>query len=98
VPAMTRFDRTTTAAQVAAGHRLDGRNALITGGTSGLGLETARVLASIGANVAVTGRAACPGCCCTSWSTTPASWPPRSATPPTASSHSSAPTTLVISP
>jgi NAD(P)-dependent dehydrogenase (short-subunit alcohol dehydrogenase family) len=56
VPAMTRFDRTTTAEQVAAGHRLDGKNALITGGTSGLGLETARVLASIGASVTVTGR------------------------------------------
>ena len=56
MPAMTKFDRTTTAEQVAAGHRLDGRTALVTGGTSGLGLETARVLASIGASVTVTGR------------------------------------------
>ena len=51
-----KLDRTTTAEQVAAGRRLDGRNVLVTGGTSGLGAETARVLASIGARVTVTGR------------------------------------------
>ena len=45
-----------TAAQVAEGHDLSGKRAIITGGTSGLGLETARVLASRGAEIVVTGR------------------------------------------
>jgi NAD(P)-dependent dehydrogenase (short-subunit alcohol dehydrogenase family) len=61
VPAITKFDRTTTAEQVAAGHDLYGRHVLITGGTSGLGAETARVLASIGASVTITGRNASRG-------------------------------------
>ena len=41
---------------LAVGHDLYGRNVLLTGGTSGLGAETARVLASIGASVTITGR------------------------------------------
>jgi short chain dehydrogenase len=45
-----------TAAQVAAGHNLRGRNAIVTGGTAGLGAETARVLASAGATVILAGR------------------------------------------
>jgi NAD(P)-dependent dehydrogenase (short-subunit alcohol dehydrogenase family) len=45
-----------TAAEVAEGHDLTGKRAIITGGTSGLGLETARVLASRGAEVILTGR------------------------------------------
>jgi NAD(P)-dependent dehydrogenase (short-subunit alcohol dehydrogenase family) len=69
---LSRFDKKSTAAQVVAGLDLKGRTVLITGATSGLGLETLRVLASQGARVLATGRtlekarAACasvgPGC------------------------------------
>ena len=65
---MTSFDKSTTAAeQVTAGLDLTGPTALVTGATSGIGLETARVLALRGAHVLVTGRtldkarAACAG-------------------------------------
>lgn len=50
------FGSQTTAAEVAAGHDLRGRNVIVTGGTSGLGAETARVLAGAGATVLLTGR------------------------------------------
>jgi NAD(P)-dependent dehydrogenase (short-subunit alcohol dehydrogenase family) len=50
------FGSHSTAAQVAAGHNLRGRNAIVTGGTAGLGAETARVLASAGATVILAGR------------------------------------------
>ncbi len=50
------FGADSTAEEVTAGLDLAGRTALVTGGTSGLGLETARVLALRGAHVLVTGR------------------------------------------
>src|SRR3954452_8961595 len=47
----TPFDATTTAADVLAGVDLHGRRAIVTGGASGIGLETARALAGAGAEV-----------------------------------------------
>lgn len=64
---MTNFDKCTMAEQVTEGLDLSGRMALVTGATSGIGLETARVLARRGVHVLVTGRtldkarAACAG-------------------------------------
>jgi len=49
---------TRTAAEIVAGVDLAGRTAVITGATSGLGLETARVLAAAGAQVVLAGRGA----------------------------------------
>ena len=45
------FGWESAAAEVAAGHDLSGKRAIVTGATSGLGVETARVLASRGAEV-----------------------------------------------
>lgn len=53
---MPIFDRNSTAEEVTAGLDLAGRTALVTGATSGIGLETARVLAFRGAHVLVVGR------------------------------------------
>lgn len=50
------FDVDTTTDEVVAGIDLSGRTAVVTGATSGLGLETARVLASVGARVVLCGR------------------------------------------
>jgi NAD(P)-dependent dehydrogenase (short-subunit alcohol dehydrogenase family) len=50
------FGTTTTAAEVLAGIDLTGRLALVTGGYSGIGLETTRVLAAAGAHVVVPAR------------------------------------------
>ncbi|BCY11217.1 SDR family NAD(P)-dependent oxidoreductase [Actinoplanes sp. L3-i22] len=47
------FGATTTAAEVLAGVDLTGRRAVVTGGASGIGLETARVLAAAGAEVTI---------------------------------------------
>ena len=52
----SRFGAETTASEVAEGIDLSGKLALVTGGTSGLGQETARVLAARGAHVIVTAR------------------------------------------
>jgi len=50
------FGRDSTADEVTAGLDLSGRRVLVTGATSGLGFETARVLAARGADVVVCGR------------------------------------------
>lgn len=51
-----KFGAETTAAEVAEGLDLRGKVALVTGGSSGLGQETARVLADRGAQVILTAR------------------------------------------
>ncbi len=52
----TRFDIDSTAAEVAEGINLKGRRAIVTGGASGIGIETARALASTGADVTLAVR------------------------------------------
>ena len=47
-PLRTGFGPTTTAREVAAWVNLDGKTAVVTGGSSGIGPETARVLATGG--------------------------------------------------
>jgi NAD(P)-dependent dehydrogenase (short-subunit alcohol dehydrogenase family) len=53
---MPRYSRKTTAEQVSEGVDLSGRNALVTGANTGLGMETARVLALRGAHVTMACR------------------------------------------
>lgn len=50
------FGARTTAEEVLAGHDMRGQRFLVTGGYSGLGLETCRVLAAANADVVVAGR------------------------------------------
>ncbi|MFE0020706.1 SDR family NAD(P)-dependent oxidoreductase [Amycolatopsis sp. NPDC059021] len=50
------FGATSTAAEVLAGAGLSGKLAVVTGGYSGIGLETTRVLAAAGARVVVPAR------------------------------------------
>jgi len=52
----TPFDIHSTAEEVAAGIDLTGKRAIVTGGASGIGVETARVLADIGAGVTIAVR------------------------------------------
>ena len=52
----TRFGFDSTAAQVIEGIDLSGRRAIVTGGSSGIGMETARALASAGAEVTLAVR------------------------------------------
>jgi NAD(P)-dependent dehydrogenase (short-subunit alcohol dehydrogenase family) len=52
----TPFDARSTAAEVVAGVDLTGRRAVVTGGSSGIGVETARALASAGAEVTLAVR------------------------------------------
>jgi NAD(P)-dependent dehydrogenase (short-subunit alcohol dehydrogenase family) len=55
-PIGTGFGARTTATEVLAGLDLSGRVAIVTGGYSGLGLETTRALAAAGAHVVVPAR------------------------------------------
>jgi NAD(P)-dependent dehydrogenase (short-subunit alcohol dehydrogenase family) len=52
----TPFDAESTAAQVIEGIDLTGKRTIVTGGASGIGVETARVLASAGAEVTLAVR------------------------------------------
>ncbi|WP_327292286.1 SDR family NAD(P)-dependent oxidoreductase [Streptomyces sp. NBC_01198] len=52
----TPFTAASTAAEVVAGTDLAGRRAVVTGGASGIGIETARALASAGAEVTIAAR------------------------------------------
>jgi NAD(P)-dependent dehydrogenase (short-subunit alcohol dehydrogenase family) len=52
----TPFDFTSTAAEVAAGIDMTGRRAVVTGASSGIGVETARALAATGAEVTLAVR------------------------------------------
>lgn len=53
---MTQFDATSTTDDVIAGQSLAGKLAVVTGASSGLGVETARALASVGASVVLMAR------------------------------------------
>ena len=55
-PLHTGFGAATTATEALAGRDLSGMQAIVTGGASGLGLETVRVLAGAGARVLVPAR------------------------------------------
>jgi NAD(P)-dependent dehydrogenase (short-subunit alcohol dehydrogenase family) len=55
-PVTTPFNAQSTAAEVIAGVDLTGRRAIVTGGASGIGIETARALASAGAEVTLAVR------------------------------------------
>jgi NAD(P)-dependent dehydrogenase (short-subunit alcohol dehydrogenase family) len=55
-PLTTPFTAESTAAEVLAGVDLTGRRAIVTGGASGIGIETARALADAGAEVTLAVR------------------------------------------
>jgi NAD(P)-dependent dehydrogenase (short-subunit alcohol dehydrogenase family) len=55
-PITTSFGFDSTAAEVIAGIDLTGRRAIVTGGSSGIGIETARALAAAGAEVTLAVR------------------------------------------
>jgi len=56
VPIGGGFDASATAADVLTGVDMAGRTVIVTGGASGLGLETTRALSDAGATVVVPGR------------------------------------------
>lgn len=51
-----QFNQRSTADDVVVGHNLSGQLAIVTGANTGLGYETARALASVGAKVILAGR------------------------------------------
>jgi NAD(P)-dependent dehydrogenase (short-subunit alcohol dehydrogenase family) len=55
-PIHSAFNAQSTAAEIAAGHNLTGKIALVTGGNSGIGYETVKTLAAAGAQVVVGAR------------------------------------------
>ncbi|MGA2123939.1 MAG: SDR family NAD(P)-dependent oxidoreductase [Acidimicrobiales bacterium] len=55
-PITSPFTRTSTALEVLDGVDLSGKRAIVTGGASGIGAETARALAHAGAEVTITAR------------------------------------------
>ncbi|RUR02005.1 SDR family NAD(P)-dependent oxidoreductase [Labedella endophytica] len=55
-PLATSFGYRSTAAEVIVGHDLHGRSAIVTGGYSGLGLETVKALSGAGVRVIVPAR------------------------------------------
>lgn len=55
-PIQSGFGAATTAAEILEGHDLSGTTAIVTGGHSGLGLETTRALTDAGARVVVAAR------------------------------------------
>lgn len=54
--ASPKFGTRSTALEVIAGHDLCGRDAIVTGGASGIGIETVRALATAGARVVIAAR------------------------------------------
>src|SRR4051812_18793348 len=56
VPMGSGFGLRTTASEVLAGIDLTGRNAIVTGGYSGIGIEAVKALAAAGASVTVPAR------------------------------------------
>ena len=52
----SQFSASSTTDDVIAGIRLDGKTAVVTGGSAGLGIETGRTLAAAGAQVVMVGR------------------------------------------
>ena len=57
----TSFGFDSTAAEVVNGIKLSGKRAVVTGASSGIGIETARALASAGADVTLAVRDTDPG-------------------------------------
>lgn|SRR5262245_21603755 len=55
-PIGSGFGASTTAAEVIKGINLNGKNVIVTGGYSGIGLETVRAFRSVGAKVIVPAR------------------------------------------
>ena len=52
----TEFGNASTTDEVISGISLDGKTAVVTGGSAGLGIESGRVLAGAGAAVILVGR------------------------------------------